>query len=185
MWYWYWGRSPELDDHESQSTADVAGLKRRRSSADSLVVTKILRTSSGGRPKAADYDDSLKALILSAISYYRANLSSLCAFPDIATEAEMLTQVWKFTCAQLETTASLTPQIAKLVWLSPLSLTLYVNFLLLPDYEPRFPAPWRAQVEDSPSSRRFFWFWKWTEPEGSRDEPAYRWELEGRQRVCL
>ena len=87
--------------------------------ADSLIETKIARTSSG-RPKAADYDESLKAVILSAISYYRANLSSACAFPDIAMEALMLTEVWKFTCMQLETTTSLTPQIAKLVRLSPL-----------------------------------------------------------------
>jgi hypothetical protein len=93
------------------------------SSTDSLAETKIQKTSSG-RPKAADYEEALKALILSAISYYRANLSSACAFPEIATEAEMLTEVWKFTCTQLETTASLTPQIAKLVRLSSLSHSL-------------------------------------------------------------
>jgi Domain of unknown function (DUF6532) len=98
-------------------------LKRRQSSFESLKETKIRRTSSG-RPKAADYNDSLKALIVSAIGYYRANLSSSCAFPDIATEAEMLSEVWKFTCTRFESTAAITPQITKLVKLFALSVIL-------------------------------------------------------------
>lgn len=104
-------------------------MKRRssESSFDSLKETKISRTSSG-RPKAADYDDSLKALIFSAISYYRANLSSVCAFPDIATEALMLSQVWRFVCKQMDATVTITPQIAKLVKSTAHSPTPFVDF---------------------------------------------------------
>lgn len=105
-------------------------MKRRpsSSSAESLKETKIRRTSgSSGRPKAADYDDSDKALIISAISYYRANLSSACAFPDIGTEAEIVTKVWNFTCTELEATVSLTPRIAKLVKSTHLSPTVLVD----------------------------------------------------------
>ena len=40
----------------------------------------------------------------------------------------MLSQVWKFTCRQLETTTAITPQIAKLVKSSPLSPTFFVDF---------------------------------------------------------
>jgi hypothetical protein len=89
-----------------------------------------MRRTSSGRPKAADYDDSMKALIISAISYYRANLSSACAFPDIASEAHMLSEVWKYSCAQVETTLAITPQIAKLVKSTSLSpiMAVFIDF---------------------------------------------------------
>jgi hypothetical protein len=63
-----------------------------------------------------------------AISYYRANLSCAYAFPDIETESEMVSCVWKFSCSQLETTLPITPQIAKLVKSNALSPSLFVNF---------------------------------------------------------
>ena len=135
----------------------MVGLKRRPSSTNSLKETKVRRTSSG-RPKAADYDDSTKAILLAAISYYRANLSSYCAFPDITTEASMLAEIWKATLKIHETSATLTPKIAKLVKSSPLSPNLWLSSqgYILSDYEPRFPAPGGAQVEDPPSCRRLF-----------------------------
>lgn len=103
----------------STGSEDIVSLKRKLSSCDSLKETKISKTS-GGRPKAADYDDSSKALIVSAISLYRSNLSTVSAFPDMAKEAEMLGQAWRDTCTQLEIIASITPQIAKLVKSTPL-----------------------------------------------------------------
>jgi hypothetical protein len=33
----------------------------------------------------------------------------------MAIEADMVTQVWNFTCTQLEATVAITPRIAKLV----------------------------------------------------------------------
>ena len=73
----------------------------------------------------ADYDDSLKALIFSAISFYKANLSSASAFPDIATEAGMLTEVWKFACKEVEVEMeTITLQMAKLVKSTVLSFSL-------------------------------------------------------------
>ena len=106
------------------SGTDVVSLKRQASTSENLLETKVRRTS-GGRPKTADYDESVKALIISAISYYRANLSSVRAFPDLATEQLMLSEVWKFVCNRVKAMASITPQIAKLVKsiLSTCSLT--------------------------------------------------------------
>ena len=98
-----------------------AALKRRASS-ESLKETKFQRTSSG-RPKAADYDDSDKALILLAISHYRTELGTVTAFPDIAKGAEMLGQVWQDACMCLDISVPITPQIAKLVsFLTPASV---------------------------------------------------------------
>ena len=108
-----------MDDDASRGSSCTpsnsdAALKRRPSSCESLKETKIQRTSSG-RPKAADYDDSDKALIVSAISYYRTELGTVMAFPDIAKEAEMLGQVWQVACARLDIIGPITPRIAKLV----------------------------------------------------------------------
>ena len=94
------------------SSGDAA-LKCRASS-ESLKETKFQRTSSG-RPKATDYDNSDKALILLAISHYRTELETVTAFPDIAKGAEMLGQVWQDACMRLDISAPITPQIAKLV----------------------------------------------------------------------
>ena len=92
----------------------IVTLKRRASSCDSLKESKIHRTSSG-RPKAADYDDSAKSLIVMAIARYRSNLAAVSPFPDIAKEAEMVGQVWRDACVRLDITAAITPQMAKLV----------------------------------------------------------------------
>jgi hypothetical protein len=46
----------------------------------------------------------------------------------MATEAEMLSECWKFTCTQQETTAAITPQMTKLVKPIPLSPTVVINF---------------------------------------------------------
>jgi hypothetical protein len=108
-------RGPSCTPSSSETT-----LKRRASSCESLKETKIQKTSSG-RPKAADYDDSDKALILSAISHYRTELGTVTAFPDNAKEAEMLGQVWQEACVRLDITGSITPRIAKLVRFSRLS----------------------------------------------------------------
>ena len=66
----------------------------------------------------------------------------------------MLSEVWKYSCMHLETTAAITPQIAKIVksllWV--VSSAVIIKFFFLADYEPWFPAPWGAQVKNSPTS---------------------------------
>jgi Domain of unknown function (DUF6532) len=106
-------------------------LKRRASTSDSLKEAKVRRTSSG-RPKAADYDESVKAIIVSAISYYRAHLSTFRAFPDGAVEATMLSEIWKGACREFDTSIAITPQIAKLVksTLDP-TRTVFIEFFFL------------------------------------------------------
>ena len=62
-----------------------------------------------------NYNDSDKALILLAISYYRTELATNTAFPDLAKEADMLGQAWQDACVCLDINGGITPQIAKLV----------------------------------------------------------------------
>ena len=87
------------------SSGDAA--LKHRASCESLKETKFQRTSSG-RPKAANYDDSDKALILLAISHYRTELGTVSAFPDITKGAEMLGQVWQDACMRLDISAPIT-----------------------------------------------------------------------------
>jgi hypothetical protein len=49
------------------------------------------------------------------ISNYQSKISMVSAFPDNAKELEILAQVWKDVCVQLDIEAHITPQIAKLV----------------------------------------------------------------------
>ena len=110
----------EEDDPEASD--NVVSLKRCASSSNSFKETKICRTSSG-HPKTTNYDDTVKALIILAISYYRANLSSIREFPDVTMEAVMLSEV----CDRVDTTITITPYIAKLVKSCSLHFKLFID----------------------------------------------------------
>ena len=72
--------------------------------------------TSGGRPKAGDYDDTLKRAILIAAAEFRCNISTVQAFPDSKQEHEILGIAWEEACSRIQLDVpSLTPSIAKLV----------------------------------------------------------------------
>jgi Domain of unknown function (DUF6532) len=69
-----------------------------------------------GRPRAGDYDDLAKELILQAATVYRCLLSTEDAFPDLAAEAEMVKTAWRQVNHEIGLTPlRLTPDIAKIV----------------------------------------------------------------------
>ena len=69
-----------------------------------------------GRPRAGDYDDLSKELILQAATVYRCLLSTEDAFPDLAAEAEMVKTAWGEVNHEIGLTPlRLTPDIAKIV----------------------------------------------------------------------
>lgn len=89
--------------HSESNTPSPRVLKRqhdvaRESDDDEVFEVKVIKaqkTSSGGRPKAGDYEDSAKDLILSAANTYRALLVSQGAFPTSAEEIELVKRSWK------------------------------------------------------------------------------------------
>jgi hypothetical protein len=94
--------------HESATSSDC------ETDTGHVKAQKINRNA--GRPRAADYDDLAKDLILRAATLYRCLLSTQDAFPDLAHEAEMVKMAW----AQVNnetgfTPLALTPDIAKIV----------------------------------------------------------------------
>jgi hypothetical protein len=72
--------------------------------------------TNAGRPKAADYDDVAKELILSAANTYRALLVSQGAFPTSSEELELVKGAWKRVNDNSEMSPmALTPDIVRIV----------------------------------------------------------------------
>jgi hypothetical protein len=114
--------SPQRDASRSRSPSQpVIGQKRRSHSPsedDVLQVVKAQKVSEGGgRPKASDYDDVSKEVILRATAIYRCLVSTSNAFPTPTEEGDLIKRAW--SRANQETSQdipiALTPVIAKVV----------------------------------------------------------------------
>ncbi|KAJ7690981.1 hypothetical protein B0H17DRAFT_1063845 [Mycena rosella] len=100
-----------------RTPSPTAGDKRPRSPGDEDMRPAQAQksSSSGGRPKAKDYDDVTQELIALAIKIYCCLLSTKHAFPDHMMELEFLRTAWKRACEQLNVAMDLTPTISKLI----------------------------------------------------------------------
>ncbi|KAJ7618851.1 hypothetical protein DFH06DRAFT_1342431 [Mycena polygramma] len=110
--------SPQRSPPRARSVSPAAGDKRRRSSSigsEDLLSTQAQRTSSGGRPRAKDLDDTMREYAVLAMDFFRCYLSTEQAFPDTATENEMVRRAWHEACAEMGEGATLTPPVAKLI----------------------------------------------------------------------
>ena len=68
------------------------------------------------RPKASDYDDFGKELVLTAANKYRALLASQGAFPMTSIELYLIKKAWKLANAESGVKATkLTPSIVTIV----------------------------------------------------------------------
>jgi len=105
----------------SRSTSIQPGEKRPRSDDSDLeteeVVHKAQRINEkSGRPKAGDYDDVAKEVILQAATTYRCLLSTENGFPELAVETELVKLAWEDANKESGmATLALTPDIAKIV----------------------------------------------------------------------
>lgn len=100
-------RPHETDEEEDDSDKDER----------EVVVNKApkLRTKSS-RPKASDYDEFGKELVLTAANQYRALLASKGAFPNTSTELKLIKKAWKLVNAESGVKQSeLTPSIVTIV----------------------------------------------------------------------
>jgi hypothetical protein len=75
---------------------------------------KINETS--GRPKARDYDDVAKEIILQAATIYRCLLSTNNGFPELVAETALVKLAWENANKESGIPSlALTPDIAKIV----------------------------------------------------------------------
>ena len=118
--------SPSSDVHDTSHEAPPVQHKRKHqaledsSSSDSedndghAKAQKV--STKAGRPRATDYDDLSKELILQAATVYRCLLSTEDAFPDLAPETEMVKEAWAIVNEETGLVPlRLMPDIAKIV----------------------------------------------------------------------
>ena len=89
--------SPRQDPSPSGSPEPVIGRKRSYSPTvyGLLQLAKAQKVSEGGgRPKASDYDEVSKEVILRATAIYRCLVSTRNAFPTPSEEADMIKIAW-------------------------------------------------------------------------------------------
>jgi hypothetical protein len=105
----------------SQSQSPQAGDKRRRGTStlssdgpgdDDEITTEVFDetevfvvkaqkiSKNAGRPKAADYEETARDIILAAANTYRALLASHGAFPDSSKESALIKKAWKLVNAE-------------------------------------------------------------------------------------
>ncbi|GLB43923.1 hypothetical protein LshimejAT787_1501070 [Lyophyllum shimeji] len=110
-------RSGSPEDHHSVIEASTpASHKRRASTSPSLRSAQAPRlNSTGGRPKAGDYDDVIQEYIYHAITLYRVALSTDLAFPSHQQETAGVRSAWKMVCDHFNEPLRLTPRIAKII----------------------------------------------------------------------
>ena len=98
----------------------MIGRKRTHSPSDEgiLQLIKAQKVSEGGgRPKASDFDDVAKEVILCATAIYRCLVSTSNAFPTPSEESELIKSAWNRANEETaqEVPFALTPVIAKVV----------------------------------------------------------------------
>jgi hypothetical protein len=96
----------ELEDDSDDEDAEIVVSK----------APKLEKKST--RPKAADYDEFGKELVLNAANKYRALLASQGAFPDSSRELKLVKKAWKMVNAEsgvIRNPLGLTPSIVTIV----------------------------------------------------------------------
>ena len=109
----------------SRSSSTQPGEKRPRpddsdSEIEEISVHKALKINeTSGRPKARDYDDVAKEIILQAATIYRCLLGTNNGFPELAAETDLVKLAWDNANKESGIQSlELTPDIAKIVSLS-------------------------------------------------------------------
>ncbi|KAF9562391.1 hypothetical protein CPC08DRAFT_381138 [Agrocybe pediades] len=109
------GRLSPVDNIDVSSLSSSSRKCGRSSSLESLREVKVSKSTTTSRPKASDYDDTIKEAILQAIEEYRCQISAVFPFPDHPTETQLARKAWKGACSELGSNITLTPAVAKLI----------------------------------------------------------------------
>lgn len=121
--------SPPIDIEENEDTrssSPQAGSKRPHTTddedndsteEDNVHVSKAPKLQKrNARPKAGDYDDLGKELVLAAANRYRALLASQGAFPTSSMELKLVKKSWKLVDTENGgNSLALTPSIVSIV----------------------------------------------------------------------
>ena len=70
---------------------------------------------SGGKPKAADYEDVVQALLLRAMHEYESRIVGVSPYPDSTIQSKWTKICWKEACFVAAEDYSMTEQMSKMV----------------------------------------------------------------------
>jgi len=106
----------------TQSSSPQSGTKRAHATDDDtdsdadVHVSKAPKIQVKARPKAGDYDEFGKELVLAAANIYRALLASKGAFPNSSMELKLVKKAWKLVNADSGAVPlALTPSVVAIV----------------------------------------------------------------------
>ena len=101
-------RSPSIQPGEKRPCSDDSKGETE------LAVHKAQKINKSARPKARDYDDVAKEIILQAATIYRCLLSTNNGFPELAAETDLVKLAWEDANKDSGMASlALTPEIAK------------------------------------------------------------------------
>ena len=89
-------------------------------------------TEGGRRPKASDYDEVAKQVILTATGVYHCLISTMNAFPTLSEEALMIREAWDRANVETvqEVLIALSPVITKVVSFSTM-INIKISLIVL------------------------------------------------------
>lgn len=106
--------SPQVGSKRSHATDDESDDDIKEARVHVNKTPKLEKRS--GRPKAGDYDEAGKELVLAAANIYRALLASQGAFPNSSLEMKLIKKAWKHMNSESGLKPrSLTPSIVTIV----------------------------------------------------------------------
>jgi hypothetical protein len=130
--------SPQLGSKRPHNTDDETDSDIELADVHISKTPKIQKKN--GRPKAGDYNDSGKELVLAAANIYRALLASQGAFPNTSTEMTLIKKAWKRMNEESGLKAlEITPSIVTIVSFSFIYSFMLLLYLSLLDKGSRLP----------------------------------------------
>ncbi|KAF7968707.1 hypothetical protein HWV62_29668 [Athelia sp. TMB] len=112
----------DIDQDDNRSPSPEPGSKRRHSHIkddgdddDEPPRQAVKINASNGRPKAADYEPSVRAILSTAWKKYRGHLSTDTPYPDAMLEITWAKAAWNESCEELHTPIIYNSEILKMI----------------------------------------------------------------------
>lgn len=102
-----------LDDDTSNSINGSAPTQSRPK--EKKIPQFAMGYVGGGKPKAADYEDVIQALLLRAMHEYESNIVGVNPYPDSANQSKWTKICWKEACRVAAEDYSMTERMSKMV----------------------------------------------------------------------
>ena len=104
-------KRPRLDNVTSNSSDDTTPSTLKEKKVLQFAVGYV----SGGKPKAADYEDVIQALLLRAMHEYESRIVGVSPYPDSAIQSKWTKMCWKEACCVAAEEYSMTERMSKMV----------------------------------------------------------------------